>query len=239
MTMASSRSLRYRALIVGLLALLGFALAAQVRSDQTSQAGLATARQEDLVRILDDLTARGERLRSELADLEALRARLTTGTDRRQAALEEARKRARTLGVLAGTAAATGPGIVLTVQDPQGTVHADVLLDALEELRDAGAEAIQLGSVRVIASTSLVDHDGGGLTVDGVVLRAPYRFLVIGDPRTLAAALGIPGGVADAVARNAGARAVVEERSVVRVAALRGLLTPRYARPAPTPDSAG
>lgn len=229
------KPLRYRAVIVALLALLGFALAAQVQSDRGSQAGLATARQEDLVQILDDLTARGERLRGELADLQALKARLTTGTDRRQAALDEARKRARTLGVLAGTVAATGPGIVLTIEDPQGSVHADVLLDALEELRDAGAEAIQLGSVRVIASTALVDHAGGGLEVDNVVLQAPYRFLVIGDPRTLAAALAIPGGVVDSVARNAGARAVVEERSVVRVTALRGLLTPRYARPAPTP----
>jgi uncharacterized protein YlxW (UPF0749 family) len=237
--MRPSRSLGFRALIAVLLGVLGFALAAQVQSDRRSQAGLATARQEDLVRILDDLTSRGERLRSELADLEALRTRLTTGTDRRQAALEEARRRARTLGVLAGTVAATGPGIVLTVSDPQGNVRADVLLDALEELRDAGAEAIQLGTVRVVAATYLVDHEGGGLEVDGVVLQAPYRFLVIGDPRTLAAALGIPGGVSDAVARNPGARATVEERSVVRVAALRGLLTPRYARPAPTPDGSG
>lgn len=220
---------------MALLSALGFALAAQVSSDERSGQGLATARQEDLVRILDDLTSRAERLRGELSDLEVLKARLTTGTDRRQAALEEARRRARTLGVLAGTVAATGPGIVLTVSDPRGSVRADVLLDALEELRDAGAEAIQLGTVRVVAATYLVDNEGGGLLVDGVVLRAPYRFLVIGDPRTLAAAMAIPGGVIDAVARNPAAEAVVEERSVVRVTALRGLLTPRYARPAPTP----
>ncbi|MDQ1689837.1 MAG: hypothetical protein QOK42_2812 [Frankiaceae bacterium] len=229
----------FRAVIAALVALLGFALATQVRTASRSEAGLASARQEDLVRILDDLSARSQRLQSELADLEAVKARLTSGTDRRQAALDEARRRARTLAVLAGTSPATGPGIVLSVLDPQGTVRADVLLDAVEELRDAGAEAIQLGTVRVVASTYLVDGTSGGLTVDGQALQAPYRFLVVGDPRTLTAALDIPGGVVDTVARNDGASATVEQRSVVRITALRPASTPRYARPASTPAPRG
>jgi uncharacterized protein YlxW (UPF0749 family) len=226
----------FKAVVAALVALLGFALATQVRTAGRSEAGLATARQEDLVRILDDLSARSQRLRSELADLQDTKARLTSGTDRRAAALDEARRRAPTHAVLAGTSAATGPGIVLSVSDPHGSVHADVLLDALEELRDAGAEAIQLGTVRVVASTYLIDRADGGLIVDGQALQAPYRFLVIGDPRTLAAALDIPGGVLDSVERNDGASATVEQRSVVRVSALRPVTTPRYARPVSTPS---
>jgi uncharacterized protein YlxW (UPF0749 family) len=229
----------FRLAIAALVALLGFALATQVRTAGQGEGGLATARQEDLVRILDDLSARGQRLSSELADLEATKARLTSGTDRRQAALDAARTRARTLAVLAGTAAATGPGIVLTVRDPQHSVRADVLLDALEELRDAGAEAVQLGPVRVVASTYLVDRDGGGLLVDGQALESPYTFLVIGDPRTLAAALQIPGGVVDSVARNAGATATIAQRTSVRISALRAITAPRYARPASTPSPTG
>ena len=229
----------FRAVIAALVALLGFALATQVRTADHNEGGLVTARQEDLVRILDDLSARTERLQSELADLQAVKARLTSGTDRRQAALEEARRRARTLAVLAGTSPATGPGIVLSVLDPRGTVHADVLLDAMEELRDAGAEAIQLGTVRVVASTYLVDGPSGGLIVDGHGVQAPYRFLVIGDPRTLSAALDIPGGVVDTVARNDGATASIEQRSVVRITALRPLSAPRYARPVSTPSPGG
>src|SRR5204862_247268 len=79
-----------------------------------------------------------------------------------QAALREARDRARTLGILTGTLPARGPGIVLTVVDPQGTVGADVLLDAVEELRDAGAEALQLSGVCVVAQTPIVDDPAGG-----------------------------------------------------------------------------
>ena len=49
--------------VAGLLAVLGFAAVVQVRSTQ-EDGPLATARQEDLVQILDELTNRNDRLRS-------------------------------------------------------------------------------------------------------------------------------------------------------------------------------
>lgn len=229
--------------VAALLALLGFAAVVQVRSTQ-EDGPLATARQEDLVQILDDLSNRSDRLRAEVSALEQTRRDLTTGTGRTEAALEQARRRAQVLGVLAGTVPARGPGVRLTISDPDGAVRPDVLLDALEELRAAGAEAVQVegpvpagsgGSggeqVRVVASTSFVSGDGGVL-VDGQLLRPPYRFVALGDPATLASALRIPGGVVDNVARFGG-QAVVERSDDLVVDALRPLDPPRYARPTP------
>ena len=69
--------------------------------------------------------------------------------------------------------------------------------------------------------------------VDGTVLTSPYRFLVIGDPRTLAAALDIPGGVLD-VLRQSDAQGVVTQSEEVIITSLRAAPSPRYARPAPT-----
>lgn len=225
-----------------LLGLLGFAVVVQVRSTEADSV-LASARPEDLVRILDDLSNRGDRLRRETASLTAARERLTTGGDRARAALEEARRRAEVLGVLAGTAVAQGPGLRLTLTDPRDDLGADDLLDALDELRDAGAEAVELGGaggtgpVRVVASTSFVDRDHG-VAVDGTTLSPPYVYTVVGDPATLATALAIPGGVVDSV-RQQGGLARVEPGPQVRVGALRPLVAPRYARPAPTPSPGG
>jgi len=101
-----------------------------------------------------------------------------------------------------------------------------------QELRDAGAEAIQLSGVRVVASTAL-GLIPDGIDVAGLPLRAPYRFAVIGDPRTLAAALAIPGGVIDTVARRPGAHATVTRSPHLTITALQPLQRPRYARPAP------
>src|SRR5674536_385643 len=102
-------------LLVGLLcATLGFALAVQVHTTRSTPS-LATVRPEDLVSILDDLTARGDRLRAEADSLTATRDRLTAGGQESTAAVDEARQRADALGILAGTVPATGPGIVLTI----------------------------------------------------------------------------------------------------------------------------
>lgn len=220
-----------------LLGVLGFALVVQVRSTQTDGL-LVSARQGDLVQILDELSNRSDRLRQEVAALTATRQRLTSGSGADDAALAETRNRIRLLGVLAGTLPAHGPGVLVRITDPKTQVSASLLLDALEELRDAGAEAVQLEgtgaegrltAVRVVASTSLVDNRTG-IAVDGVPLVAPYRFVVVGDPGTLSGALAIPGGVEDAVRQQGGATEVTRSPDV-SVRALRPLPRPRYARP--------
>ncbi len=236
----SPRLRRVDLAVAVLLGLLGFAAVVQVRSTQ-EDGPLAAARQEDLVQILDDLANRDDRLRAEVSTLEQTRAELTGGTGRTQAALDEARRRTQLLGVLAGTVPARGPGLRLTLVDPEGALRADVLLDALEELRAAGAEAVQVEgtrdgggpevAVRVVASTAFEGGDDGGIVVDDQLLRPPYRFVVIGDPATLASAVRIPGGVVDNVEQSGG-RAVVARSDDVRVDALRPLERPRYARPA-------
>jgi uncharacterized protein YlxW (UPF0749 family) len=229
-----SRPRRWRAgLSVALLCtLLGFALVAQVRSNESSSA-LTGARQEDLVRILDDLSSREDRIRSEIADLQQTQRSLAAGSGSGPA-LAAARQRATELGVLAGTLAAHGPGVVVTVHQGSQHVGAEVLLDALEEMRGAGAEAVQVrgaggAPVRVAAATYFVDA-GEGVQVEGIPLQPPYVFTVIGDARTISTALSIPGGVVDTV-RQAGGSTEIDDRADVQVSALRTVRRPQYARP--------
>lgn len=231
------RTRRVDLLVALLLLVLGFALAVQVRS--TQQTGvLANARQEDLVQILDELSNRGDRLRQEIASLTATQQRLSTGTGATEAALAEARKRTQQLGILAGTVAAVGPGVQVRITDPKDQVSASVLLDVLEELRNAGAEAVQfegtaddgaVRGVRIVAQSAFTDEDTG-VSVDGTHLVAPFRFTALGDPGTLAGAMAIPGGVEDAVQQQGGT-AQVTRGDRLRVSALRALATPHYARP--------
>lgn len=228
----SSGGRRFRIVGLVLLALLGFALAISVRSNR-GPAGLATARQEDLVRILDDLDSRASRLRAQAGDLQQSRNRLA-GAEGDQAALDEARQRAQQLGILAGTVAAQGPGIVLTIDDPNRQIQAEVLVDTIQELRDAGAEVIDLSGVRLGVDSYVVDTSDGGLSVDGKTLTAPYRFTALGDSETLAQALQIPGGIVDSVAQRPGAKATIRSESHLAVRSLRPLPTRKYAHPAPS-----
>lgn len=211
-----SRGQLLAAVLCGLLA---FAAVVQIRArDAGSQ--LAGARESDLVVILDGVTGQAQRLEDERRDLQSAKERLEFGADREQAALEQATDRATTLGILAGTLAAKGPGIRLTIDDPGGKVDADTLLNALQELRDAGAEAIQINAVRVVASTDFLDEPSGGILVDGTRTGPPYTFLVIGDPDTISTALDIPGGVLDVLAER-DAAGDVSKQPDVRVDAVR------------------
>jgi uncharacterized protein YlxW (UPF0749 family) len=219
--------------ITGLLcALLGFALVVQVRANRDD--GLASLRQDELVRILDDVTRRGDELEEQIAALRAQRTELVTGSDTERAAREAAAQRSQVEGILAGRLPAEGPGVELVVRGPGEPLPAPVLYNVLEELRNAGAEAIQVGDQRITASSYFVDTTDG-VEVDGVVLKEPYRWLAIGDPDTIVTALSIPGGALAAV-RNAGGTAEIEARDVVEVTAIREVTEPQYATPAPAAE---
>ncbi|WP_217250582.1 DUF881 domain-containing protein [Streptomyces sp. AC602_WCS936] len=216
-------------LIVALLLFgLGFGLAVQVASNSEGDSALRGARQEDLVRILDELDDRSQRLEDEKQGLEKQRDELENSSDQAEEARKQTLERERQLGVLAGTVAAQGPGITVTIEDTKGAVEADMLLDAIQELRAAGAEAIQVNGVRVVADTYLTDS-GNSVSIDGNKINAPYRFQVIGEPQDLEPALNIPGGVVQTLEKEQ-ATVTVERSSKIVVDALRAAKRPDYAR---------
>ena len=221
------RASRGQVLSGALCLLLGLALVVQVRTN--AEADLTSLRQSELIGLLDDTTERADRLEAEVRELSRTRDELAGSSDQSEAARDLARERLEVLGVLAGTAPATGPGIELTITG--AGVDADVLLAAVQELRDAGAEAIQVGGVRVVASTYFLDAPGApadpddpssGPVVDvgGTLLEAPFTFSAIGSSRTLASAMEFPGGVVPTVTTRGGS-AVVRQLDRVEITALR------------------
>ncbi len=227
--MAAPRRTRAQLLAAVLAVALGFAFATQVQ--QTQLGGLESMRQDDLVQVLDDVSQRSARLSQQVRDLEAQRDQLVSGAGTSQAAIAQAQRRLDALRILAGTAPAQGPGVRITIVDPERKVTATVLLDVLQELRDAGAEVVQYGNTRMVAGSYFVTA-GTEVQVDGQPLSRPFAILAIGDKATLGSAMSIPGGIVETV-RRLGATAVVEQLDVVRVDALQTPRTPRYAQPVP------
>ncbi|MFP8888020.1 MULTISPECIES: DUF881 domain-containing protein [Streptomyces] len=213
-----------------LLFVLGLGLAIQVRST-SENSPLRGARQEDLVRILDELDSRTQRLEEEKRTLENQKSELENSSDQAEEARRQTEERARQLGVLAGTVAAEGPGIRMTVNDAAGAVEAHMLLDAIQELRAAGAEAIEVNGVRVVTSTHFTDSGSGGgdIRIDGRKVSSPYRFEVIGKPQDLEPALNIPGGVVQSLEKEQATVSITRSEKIV-VDALRSAKRPDYAQ---------
>lgn len=218
---------RAQLIVAVLLFGLGLGLAIQVRSTSDDSA-LRGARQEDLVRILDEVDDRTQRLEDEKQRLDDQRTELENSSDQAEEARKQTLEKERQLGILAGTVAAQGPGITLTITDPSGAVAPDMLLDAIQELRAAGAEAIQVNGVRVVANTYF-SGDAGDVEVDGKKIEAPYEFTVIGKPQDLEPALNIPGGVVQTLEKEQ-ATVLVERSDEIVVDALRPAQRPDYAR---------
>ncbi|NUK75312.1 DUF881 domain-containing protein [Streptomyces lunaelactis] len=221
------RVTRAQLIVAVLLFVLGLGLAIQVRSNSDNSA-LRGARQEDLVRILDELDNRTQRLEDEKQRLEDQRAELENSSDQAEEARRQTQQKEQQLGILAGTVAAQGPGITLTIEDPSGTVESDMLLDTIQELRAAGAEAIQVNNIRVVADTHFTGT-GGEIEGDGKRITAPYTFKVIGKPQDLEPALNIPGGVVQTLEKEQATATVTRSEKIV-VDALRPAERPDYAR---------
>ncbi|CAM5288505.1 DUF881 domain-containing protein [Streptomyces abikoensis] len=221
------RLTRAQLTVAVLLCVLGLGLAIQVRSTSDNSA-LRGARQEDLVRILDELDNRTKRLEDEKRRLENQRTELESSSNQAAEARKQTAQKEQQLGILAGTVRAQGPGIELTVSDPKGAVEADKLLDAIQELRAAGAEAIQINDVRVAADT-FFSGAAGRVEIDGKKVSQPYRFKVIGKPQDLEPALNIPGGVVQTLEKEQASVSVQRSEKII-VDALRPAKRPDYAR---------
>jgi uncharacterized protein YlxW (UPF0749 family) len=230
MLMSRPRATRANVFAALLAILLGFAVATQVR--QTQSLGLESLSQTDLITILDNETLLSSRLDQNARQLQVTRDQLVNGSTSNVAALTAAQERLDALGILAGTARARGPGIRMTIVDPGAKVTPPVLLDAIEELRDAGAEAIQVDNVRVVASSHF-DQVASGVEVDGIGVPQPYTILAIGDPPTMSSAMEIPGGLSENV-RQLGASVTITQAKELTVGALHTLSVPRYAHPVPS-----
>ncbi|MDH6194330.1 uncharacterized protein YlxW (UPF0749 family) [Mycobacterium frederiksbergense] len=230
----SRSQLVFGALGILLCTLLGMAIVTQARQNESGDS-LETARPADLLVLLDSLQQREASLNTEVADLQRTLQQLQTSGSSDQAAIANARDRLEALSIQIGTVAATGPGVTLTIDDKAPGVSAETMLDVINELRAAGAEAMEIRGgdqqtgVRVGVDTWIIGAPGA-LQVDGVALQPPYSVVAIGDPPTLAAAMNIPGGAMDSVKRVGGTM-VVQQAERVDVTALRQPKPRQYAQP--------
>lgn len=220
-------------LVVGaLLAGLGFGAVTQVRSNDLDNT-FASYRQQDLVNLLDSLDTAAQRARREIALQTETRDQLRGSTGEREAAITAAERAANNLEILAGTVPVSGPGLHITITTQDDDITLNSLLDTVQELRTADAEAMEFNNeVRAVATTSFATG-ADGIEVDGVALSSPYVIDVIGEPVTLEEGLKFPRGPLEQLREDDGAVVTVEQRDLVEITSVVPARRPDYAEPAP------
>ena len=205
-----------RLIVVSLVAIaLGFLLVVQLRSQAAVARTLATQDDTSVALLINDLNRANNQLIQQGAALSQQAAELRQGLSAGGADAQAIQKELTRLREVNGQVPVHGPGLEIKIQ---GAMMDFELQDALNNLRNAGAEAMALNGYRIVSSTP-VQSRGNTLLIDGHAVSAPLSLLVIGDPEQL-------GPAADLAASSLQTRVQVEIQRQTDLA-ITEVVTPR------------
>lgn len=108
-----------------------------------------------------------------------------------------------------------GEGIVVTLTDTNEMVYdAEDLLELVNELRAAGAEAISINGERIVNTSDIVQISSTILKVNSKNISSPFVIKVIGDKTYLKSALTIKNGYYDVKVKSGYEIKVIEENNI-------------------------
>jgi len=186
---ANQLSIAVVAMILGLL------LVIQFRS-QSAGTGLEAQSAQDLTVLVANLNTRNDQLRAEVATTEGELADLQSARSRGESSADQLRLDLGRVRAWAGLDAVTGSGIRVTVT---GSIAGSAVEDLLNELQNAGAEALAVSDVRVVPGT-VVAGNPGALSVENTALDDPFEVTALGNPETLTGSLTRAGGIVSQLA---------------------------------------
>jgi uncharacterized protein YlxW (UPF0749 family) len=171
-----------RLIIISLIAVaLGFLVVVQLRSQAAVARTLAAQDDTSVALLINDLNRANNQLIQQGAALAQQEAQLRQALAAGGADAQAIQKELTALREINGEVPVHGPGLQIQIQ---GTIMDFELQDALNNLRNAGAEAMALNGYRIVGSTP-VQSRGNTLLIDGHAVSAPLSLLVVGDPEQL------------------------------------------------------
>ena len=137
-----------------------------------------------------------------------------------------------------GLTEVTGPGVIVTLSDSKKDasssldpssllVHDTDVLSVINELKNAGAEAISINDQRIIPTTGII-CGGNIIDINGEKVGAPFEIKAIGLPEQLAA-LDRPGGYLELL-RSYSVGATLEKSNNITIPKYTGTITYNYAK---------
>jgi uncharacterized protein YlxW (UPF0749 family) len=176
--------------VAAVAALLGFLVVVQLQS-QAAGSTLATRSAQELTVIVANLNERNDQLRQEIATRQADLRGLQSTKARGESSLDELGRDLQRLRAWAGIDAVTGPGIRVTIT---GGLDGLAVMDLVNELRNAGAEALAIDGVRIVAA-SVVAGPKDGLSIEDHPIPDSFVIEAIGSPENLTGSLTRVGGI--------------------------------------------
>jgi uncharacterized protein YlxW (UPF0749 family) len=167
---------------------LGVLAVTQIQAQEVYSRSLQLETPASLTTLIANLSERNNAIREESLDL---RHRADTARDaiaNGRGSLVEAERQLSQLKVFAGMSAVTGGGI-------DGSFDERALSDLINELRNAGAEAIAVNTLRVGPRSYFGATPDRVLTVDSVAVPGPWQVRAVGSTEVMYIAMTRTGGI--------------------------------------------
>lgn len=95
-----------------------------------------------------------------------------------------------------------GQGIIITISDGSRSIESYDLINLVNELKLAGAEAISINDNRVVSTTEIVDIINRYIMINGKRISGPYTIKAIGDQKYLESGITLKNGYIDEMNAN-------------------------------------
>ena len=208
-------------------AVLGFLVVLQLHAQQASS-GLGTMSTQDLTVLVANLNTSNQLLRTETANLEQQLSQLTSTQAQGSTVVGQIQDDLHRIQGWAGLLPVRGPGVQITVTGP---ISGPSTEDLMNELHNAGAEAIAVDGVRVVPG-SVVAGPARGLSIEDHALDDPFEIDVIGSKEALTGSLTRAGGIiAQLAATNPAVTLTVTPVDNLLIPATQRSLIPRNGHP--------
>ena len=167
-------------------------------------------------------------------ELEEARNKVTSNDEELKSLEEKIRK----YNVLSGTTEVTGQGVRITVTDATNSinslidpieliVHDTDILEIVNELKNAGAEAIEVNGQRIAINTA-ISCDGNVIVINGEKVSYPFEIKAIGLPERLGT-LNRPGGYLNEL-EEYGIKTTFKEEEKTTIPKYIGITSFKYAK---------
>lgn len=177
--------------------ILGLLLVAQFRTQRMADDSILFASSADQLVIISSLVENNARLREEMEVLEEQLSEYHQAAG--QTVLESLVEELNKVRIINGLAEVSGAGVEASLDGPIGVLD---LQDLINELRNAGAEAVTINGERLTLYSTIVNAEDGVIAISGTELSRPYVLQAIGDPETMETALLRNGGLLATLERN-------------------------------------
>jgi uncharacterized protein YlxW (UPF0749 family) len=206
---APARLNRWQAAMAVLLALIGFLVVTQVRTERLIKRTLRipSTRLEELAFVLREQERNRAALENQVVELRARLADYERAAAEGRSAVARMNRRLEDLRALAGLTPLEGPGVAVVLDDstrppqpgddPNKTIlHYSDLASVVAELWAGGAEALAVNGERVVSGTG-INCVGTTILCNTKRMAPPYVVTAIGDSERLQHYLRRPGGAID------------------------------------------